>query len=62
MYVNQYNLWLEISAIIVLVSIYGIGVADGCDGGDGYMDVREYGIGVGDAHGDDDGYVDGLCG
>ena len=41
--------------------MYGIGVADGCDGGDGYMDdgfgdldVREYSIGVGD----DDGYVD----
>ena len=63
LYVNQYNLWLDISAIIVLVCIYGIGVGDSSDecaiyrdDGIGYLDGGGYGydgIAVGKQNDDD---------
>ena len=53
------QLWLDISAIIALVFVYGIvvvDVADRCpDDGIGDIDVWGYDVGLGDADGDGDG-------
>ena len=58
LYLNQYNLWLDISTIIALVCMYVIGVGDGhgdgyTDNGVGNVDVGGYAVGIanGDVHG-----------
>ena len=56
------QLWLNISAIIALIYVYGTGGGDGCDGcrddGIDEMDIWEHGVGVG--NGNDNGNGDGC--